>query len=116
MNCGRRGAVWLLLIALCLPGGCDASTSVPECDRLQHFSCDCFPLCQMDYVDIVDSRDAARCDQALRSAFAYWQTCAGKCGLNCQYGWGSCAISAYKSLGLDPGQQCAPAAADAGAD
>lgn len=106
----------LLFAAAVVPGACNASISVPECDRLQSFSCDCFPECQLEYVDIVDSQDAGRCNQALRDAYAYWKICAGQCGPNCQYGWGACAFRAYASLAFAPKQECALPPADAGTD
>ncbi len=109
-------ALLLLLAAAALPGACDASISVPECDRLQNFSCDCFPECQLEYVDIVDSQDAGRCNKALRDAFAYWEICAGQCGPNCEYGWSACAFDTYQALGLAPKQECSAPPADAGTD
>ena len=105
----------ILALAVALGSGCEASRSTTDCQRLQDFSCNCFPLCQLQYNNIIDSQDAQQCAQAVKDAYSYWKRCDGTCTANCQYGWGSCAFSHYQQVGESPAHVCG-AAKDAGGD
>ncbi len=102
-------------LVVVLGGGCEASQSNGACQKLQDYSCHCFPLCQLDYTDIIDSQDTQKCNQAILDAYAKWKRCDGTCTVNCEYGWGSCAFSHYRQVGENPVHPCG-AKKDAGGD
>ncbi len=102
-------------LAFLLSAGCGASRSEPACDRLQALSCQCFPMCQLEYSSTIDSQDATACQKAIDDAYSYWKRCAGTCTANCEYGWGSCALSRYRAAGKSADHAC-PGRADAGSD
>ena len=111
----RRAQASLAVLLATLAAGCDATIDVPECDRLEAFSCDCFPGCQTDDQPVIDARDPAKCDDQLQRKFEYWQACESACTANCEYGWGTCAFEKYRQLGLEPSSSC-PRPSDAGTD
>lgn len=109
------GLVGVTLAAVLSPS-CEASKSVPECERLEDYSCHCFPLCQLDYNSIIDSQDPQACNQAIADAYEKWRQCEGSCTVNCEYAWGTCALSHYRQVGKNPGHACGTAGKDAGSD
>jgi hypothetical protein len=113
---GLLAALLGALLVVVLASGCEASTSDPACQRLQDFSCHCFPLCQLDYSSIIDSQDAQACDKALTSAYDKWKRCQGSCTVSCEYGWGTCAFSHYREVGRSPALACGAGGKDAGSD
>jgi hypothetical protein len=95
---------------------CHASSTVVECERLQHWSCDCFGTCQSDDRSAINSADAATCLARLRQDFAQWQICASglrpngqRCDEACMLGWGACAFDVYRQAGLDAMNPCGTA-------
>ena len=96
---------------------CHAETEVVECERLRHYSCDCFGTCQTDDRPVINSSDANACIERLRADFNQWQVCATglrangqRCDENCSLGWGTCAFDVYREAGLVPMNLCAPEA------
>jgi hypothetical protein len=92
---------------------CHAATHVMECERLQHYSCDCFGTCQTDDHPAIESADPDTCSARLRHDFAQWQICASgirpngqRCDENCMLGWGICAFDVYREAGLAPMNLC----------
>jgi hypothetical protein len=92
---------------------CHASTTVVECERLRHYSCDCFGTCQFDDRPAVDSSDAQTCSTRLRQDFMTWQVCASgirqggqRCDEACMLAWGACAFDVFREAGLVPTNPC----------
>jgi hypothetical protein len=92
---------------------CHAEAHVVECERLHHYSCDCFGACQTGDVSAVDSGDPNTCSQRLRDDFAMWQICASgirangqRCDDACLLAWGACAFDVYREAGLVPMSPC----------
>ncbi len=106
----------LAALGILLSAGCEASRTNAACERLQDFSCHCFPLCELKYNSIIDSQDSQACDKALSDAYDEWKGCQGTCTPNCEYGWGSCALSHYRAVGKNPSQPCPAGGTDAGSD
>jgi hypothetical protein len=95
---------------------CHAATHVVECERLHHYSCDCFGTCQTDDRPAVDSADPETCSARLRVDFMQWQVCASgirpggqRCDENCMLGWGACAFQVYSEAGLAATNPCGEA-------
>ncbi len=94
---------------------CHAETHIDECERLQHYSCDCFGHCQTADLDAITSGNPDTCNAQLRQDFAFWQVCASgirasgvRCDENCMVGWGACAFEAYRQVGVAPSNMCPP--------
>src|SRR5262249_46483441 len=92
---------------------CHAETHIVECERLQHFSCECFVPCLTDDQKAIESGDPDRCSAQLRKEFDTWQVCASgirasgqRCDENCMSGWGSCAFEVFREAGLMPANVC----------
>ncbi len=92
---------------------CHAELHVGECERLQHYSCDCFGGCQNGDLDAIRAGDPDRCNAQLREDFQFWQVCASgiratgeRCDANCMVGWGACAFEAYQEVGMAPSNMC----------
>lgn len=100
-----RSGLWLLLFAG-LPVACNASNYNAACNRLQSFSCTCFPNCQLKYTNVIDAQNTANCTNTLKGAYNYWSSCSKSCTANCQYGWGACAFGLYREIGLAPQREC----------
>jgi hypothetical protein len=105
-----RWSLWVALLAS-LPAGCNASDYNDDCNRLQTFSCTCFPNCQTEDTNVIDAQNGTDCTNQLKSAYNYWSSCVKSCAVNCQYGWGACAFGLYRQIGLAPQHECG---ADAG--
>jgi hypothetical protein len=102
---------------------CNATRSSEQCGRLQQYSCHCFGACQAVDVAAIDSMDAQRCDEQLRSDFEIWKVCASglrangqRCDTACNQAWGPCAFDAYRAAGLDPTNVCDTAVLPEGGD
>jgi hypothetical protein len=92
---------------------CNAASHVVECERLHHYSCECFTLCQTDDRIAFNSDDAATCTARLRQDFMTWQVCASgvrpsgqRCDAVCMQGWGTCAFEVYGEAGLPATNPC----------
>jgi hypothetical protein len=104
----------LLFLALTLAAAaCNASSQVEECERLQSYSCGCFPLCQGDDRAAIESHDPGVCARRLEEDFRNWQACASglrpsgmRCDQACTYGWGTCAFEVYQQAGLAADDVC----------
>jgi hypothetical protein len=106
------GSSVLLGLGLTLPN-CNAETQVEACERLRHYSCECFGVCQTGDRSAVDSGEGDTCDARLRQDFEAWQVCASgirasgqRCDETCLLAWGACAFDAYRQAGLAPTNMC----------
>jgi hypothetical protein len=111
------------VLGAALLGSCEIDKADDACTRLRDYSCNCFPGCQNDDREIMDSQDEGRCEAHLRSRGQYWERCKDRCSVNCEFGWGECAFGYYRQVGLDPQGVCTlddggagEAGADVGAD
>jgi hypothetical protein len=97
--------LWLVLAS-----GCNAtSTEDQACVRLRHLSCECFPNCLADDSGALNSGDARECNDRVRATHAYWSASCENCPVDCEYGWGDCALAVYREVGLDiPYGSCTP--------
>lgn len=106
-----------LALGLVTGGGCGLESEGMGCDRLEQFSCGCFPSCQQMDIAAIDSKKSEACDEQIRADFERFRECASNgCGGDCRYGWSSCAFEVYREVGLDPESVCLPYERDASAD
>jgi hypothetical protein len=120
----RIGGLPLGIVAVALVAAaadCNVDRTVDACERLRHYSCDCFSICQTGDKDAIDSNDGARCDAQLRADFDTWSVCASgvrengqRCDASCDEAWGACAFDAFERAGLAPHDACGEGASDGG--